>query len=81
MDGAFVVSQTGIVESAATYLDAPLGQGELSPGLGARHAAALAITTVTDATAVVVSASSGMVSVYYRGGVVLQLAGAQMTAR
>ena len=75
MDGAFVVSQTGIVESAATYLDAPLGGGDLSPGLGARHAAALAITTVTDATAIVVSASSGTVSVYDHGEAVLQLAG------
>jgi diadenylate cyclase len=74
MDGAFVVSPTGIVESAATYLDAPLGQGALSPKLGARHAAALAIVTVTDATAVVVSASSGMVSVYDHGETVLQLA-------
>jgi DNA integrity scanning protein DisA with diadenylate cyclase activity len=41
--------------------------------LGTRHAAALAITTVTDATAVVISASSGTVSVYEGGDTVLEL--------
>ena len=73
MDGAFIVNRSGIVESAATYLDAPIGNVRLSPGLGARHAAALAITTVTKATAVVISASSGTVSLYDRGETVLQL--------
>jgi hypothetical protein len=73
MDGAFVVNRRGVVDSAGTYLNASVGQGRLSPGLGARHAAALAITTVTDATAVVISASSGTVSVYDGGETVLEL--------
>jgi diadenylate cyclase len=73
MDGAFVVNRRGIVDSAGTYLDAPVGQGRLRPGLGARHAAALAITTVTDATAIVISASSGTVSVYDGGETALEL--------
>jgi DNA integrity scanning protein DisA with diadenylate cyclase activity len=73
MDGAFIVSRRGVVDSAGTYLNAPVGCGRLSPGLGTRHAAALAITTVTDATAVVISASSGTVSVYDGGEAVLEL--------
>jgi DNA integrity scanning protein DisA with diadenylate cyclase activity len=73
MDGAFVVNRRGVVDSAGTYLDAPLGRGQLRPGLGARHAAALAITTVTDATAVVISASSGTVSLFDGGETVLEL--------
>jgi diadenylate cyclase len=73
MDGAFIISRRGVVASAGTYLNAPVGRGRLSPGLGARHAAALAITTVTDATAVVISASSGTVSVYDGGETVLEL--------
>jgi hypothetical protein len=73
MDGAFIVSRRGVVDSAGTYLDAPIGRSSLSPGLGARHAAALAITIVTDATAVVISASSGTVSVYDGGETVLEL--------
>jgi diadenylate cyclase len=77
VDGAFVVNRRGAVDSAGTYLNAPVGRGRLSPGLGARHAAALAITTVTDATAVVISASSGTVSVYDGGETVLELERAQ----
>jgi diadenylate cyclase len=76
MDGAFVVNRRGIVDSAGTYLNASVGPGGLSPGLGARHAAALAITRVTDATAVVISASSGTVLVYDGGETVLELEGA-----
>ena len=72
MDGAFVVNRRGIVDSAGTYLDAPVGRGKLRPGLGARHAA-LAITTVTDATAIVISASSGTVSMYDGGETALEL--------
>jgi diadenylate cyclase len=78
MDGAFVVNRRGVVDSAGTYLDAPIGQGSLRPGLGARHAAALAITTVTDATAVVISASSGTISVYDGGETALELAQAHL---
>jgi diadenylate cyclase len=74
MDGAFVVDRRGIVLSAGTYLNATIGQdSRLRPGLGARHAAALAVTKVTDATAVVVSESSGTVSLYDAGETVLEL--------
>ena len=73
MDGALVVNRRGFVDSAGTYLNASVGEGLLSPGLGARHAAALAVTAVTDATAVVISASSGTVSVFDRGGKVFEL--------
>jgi diadenylate cyclase len=76
MDGAFIVDCGGIVESAATYLDAPIGKGQLHPGLGARHAAALAITAVTKAAAIVISAS-GTVSLYDQGETVLQLESTQ----
>jgi hypothetical protein len=80
LDGAFIVEQSGIVESAGTYLDAVIGRGQLAPGLGARHAAALAITVVTDATSIAISASSGTVSVYYGGETVLTLDGVQSTS-
>ena len=73
MDGAFIGNRRGVVDAAGTYLDAPIGCGSLSPGLGARHAAARAMTIVTTATAVVISASSGTVSVYDGGETVLEL--------
>jgi diadenylate cyclase len=80
IDGACVVNRRGIVDAAGPYLDAPVGRGRLRPGLGARHAAALAITTVTNATAVVISASSGSVSVYDGGEMVRELAHAHLGA-
>ena len=73
MDGAFVVNRRGVVDSAGAYLNASVGPGRLSPGLGARHAAALSITAVTDAAAVVISSSSGTVTVYDGGETVLEL--------
>ncbi len=81
IDGAFIVNRRGVVGSAGTYLDAPIGKGRLSLGLGARHAAALAITTVTNSTAVVISASSGTVLVYDDGQPILELERAQPGSR
>jgi DNA integrity scanning protein DisA with diadenylate cyclase activity len=80
MDGAFVVNRRGVVDSACTYLNAPVGAGRLGPGLGSRHASALAVTTVTGATAVVISSSSGTVSVYDHGKIVLELERANLAA-
>jgi diadenylate cyclase len=73
LDGAFVVSSDGIVRSAGTYLNAQSSQSSFIPGLGARHAAARSITEVTTAIAVVVSSSSGTVSVFHGGQLVLEL--------
>lgn len=73
MDGVFVVSASGTVESAATYLDAPVRRAKLRSGHGARHASALAITAETSASAVVLSSSSGMVTVFHGGKIILEL--------
>lgn len=73
LDGAFVVGSDGIVRSAGTYLNAQSHQSSFIPGLGARHAAARSITEVTTAIAVVVSSSSGTVSVFHGGQLVLEL--------
>ena len=75
------MNRRGVVGSAGTYLDAPIGKGRLSPGLGARHAASLAITAVTNSTAVVISASSGTVLVYDDGQPILELERAQAGSR
>jgi DNA integrity scanning protein DisA with diadenylate cyclase activity len=45
----------------------------LREGLGARHASAAAITAATPAVAVVVSESSGDVTVFHRGQAILEL--------
>jgi hypothetical protein len=74
LDGAMVVSKRGVVESAGTYLAAPAkSAARLSGGLGARHAAAAAITAETGAVAVVISSSSGTVTVFHNGRAILEL--------
>jgi DNA integrity scanning protein DisA with diadenylate cyclase activity len=73
LDGAFLVSTKGVVESAGTYIDAPSTRIRLNPGLGARHAAAASITSNTQSVAVVISESSGAVTVFHDGTSVLEL--------
>jgi DNA integrity scanning protein DisA with diadenylate cyclase activity len=73
MDGAFVVNGNGILKSAATYLDAPVRDLPLRAGFGARHVAALGVTIGTGAVAVVVSSSSGTISVFQDGRLILEL--------
>lgn len=73
LDGAFVVNNRGVVESAGTYLDAPVSKRKIRAGLGARHTAAAAITAATEATSVAISASSGTVTVFHEGKEILEL--------
>jgi DNA integrity scanning protein DisA with diadenylate cyclase activity len=58
LDGAFVVSDEGVVLSAARYIDAVSNHLDLPLGLGSRHVAAASVSSRTDAVAVVVSESS-----------------------
>jgi len=73
LDGALIVNKKGVVESAGTYLDAPVGGYPLRRGLGARHAAAGALTGRTNATAVVISESSGAGTVFHDGKAIIEL--------
>ena len=73
IDGAFLIRGDGVVEAAGTYLRPDAVHGDLPSGLGARHAAAAGITAATDALAVVVSQSTGRVSLFKAGKPVLVL--------
>ena len=66
LDGAFVVSEGGVVVSAARYIDASSGSLDVPLGLGSRHMAAASVSKRTWAVAVTVSQSS-MVRLF-RGG-------------
>jgi len=72
MDGAFVVRRDGVVESAGAFLSAPASPAQ-TPGLGARHAAAAAITAATDALGIAVSESSGEIRIFKGGQLVLTI--------
>jgi DNA integrity scanning protein DisA with diadenylate cyclase activity len=58
LDGGFIVSDHGVVESACRYFESSLADIEPQLGLGTRHIAAASITRATTAIAIVVSESS-----------------------
>jgi diadenylate cyclase len=58
LDGAFIISDDGIVLSATRYINASAEGIDLQLGLGSRHVAAASVTKDTNAVAVVVSESS-----------------------
>jgi diadenylate cyclase len=68
IDGAFIVRGDGVILSAGTFLKPERASASLPSGLGARHAAAAAVTAASAALAVVVSQSTGTVSLF-KGGV------------
>lgn len=72
LDGAFIISDEGVVISACRYLDVSSLGVKLPLGLGSRHVAAASITRVTDAVAVVVSESS-VVRVFDDGEIVSEI--------
>ena len=73
LDGAFVISDAGKIVSAYRYLE-PSAEGvDIPKGLGARHMAAGAITRDTNAIAVVLSESDGLVRAFKGGEIVLEL--------
>ncbi|MEZ6188520.1 MAG: diadenylate cyclase [Planctomycetota bacterium] len=74
MDGALLVSPKGTLEAAGLYLSPRTTPRGVKRGLGARHAAAAGITVEHDpCVAIVVSESSGSVSVYHDGQAILVL--------
>jgi DNA integrity scanning protein DisA with diadenylate cyclase activity len=66
LDGAFVISEAGIVVAACRYLDASVEQIDLPLGFGSRHLAAASISQRLRALAIVVS-ESGVVRVFHAG--------------
>jgi diadenylate cyclase len=58
LDGAFVVSRSGVFLSACRYLDAVASEVDVPLGLGSRHIAAANMSAVTKAVGIVVSESS-----------------------
>ncbi|MHC3438805.1 diadenylate cyclase DacZ [Natrialbaceae archaeon A-gly3] len=73
LDGAFVISDSGKIVSAYRYLE-PSAEGvDIPKGLGARHMAGGAITRDTNAIAIVLSESDGMVRAFKAGEIVLEV--------
>ncbi len=67
IDGAFVIRGDGVVEAAGSLIQATDSTHELPSGLGSRHAAAAAISVATNCISIVVSSSTGQVTLFRRG--------------
>ncbi len=67
IDGAFVIRGDGVVLSAGSLIQATDNEHTLPSGLGSRHAAAAAISVATDCISLVVSSSTGQVTLFRRG--------------
>lgn len=67
IDGAFIIKENGVLVTAGRHLNAAPDVRDLLSGLGSRHIAAAGITNVTKAAAIVISESSGNVSVFKNG--------------
>jgi len=76
IDGAFVVDPKGVLESAGMFLHAPMTKKvKVAKGLGSRHLAAAALTGKVEALAIVISESSGTVTVFSSGIKVISFTG------
>jgi mannitol/fructose-specific phosphotransferase system IIA component (Ntr-type) len=75
IDGAFIITGDGVILSAGSYLRplATEAHDALPGGFGARHAAAAGITGCTQALAITISESTGMVNVFKNGAIMLSL--------
>lgn len=73
-DGAFIINSEGVIVTAGAHLipSSPAGSN-LPQGLGARHQAAAAITSVTQSVAVAVSESTGTVTIFKGGKIVTEI--------
>jgi diadenylate cyclase len=67
IDGAFIIRGDGTLMTAGRHLSAALDSREFPQGLGSRHIAGAGMTSLTRATAIVISESSGSVSVFKDG--------------
>jgi DNA integrity scanning protein DisA with diadenylate cyclase activity/mannitol/fructose-specific phosphotransferase system IIA component (Ntr-type) len=67
IDGAFIIRGDGVVESAGSLIQATDSTHELPSGLGSRHAAAAAISVAANCISIVVSSSTGQVTLFRRG--------------
>jgi diadenylate cyclase len=73
IDGAFIVKDNGTIVTAGRHLSAAMDSRDFPQGLGSRHIAAAGITSLTNAIAVVLSESTGNVSVFRDGKILVTI--------
>lgn len=73
IDGAFLVRGDGVVMAAGIQLIPTAPAPDLPKGLGTRHAAACGITASSDAVAIVISESTGTITIFKGGEMVTDI--------
>jgi DNA integrity scanning protein DisA with diadenylate cyclase activity len=73
IDGAFIIREDGVILAAGRHLDASGENIEIPLGLGSRHRAAVGITSLTDALAIVVSEETGGVRIFHHGKIFMEI--------
>jgi DNA integrity scanning protein DisA with diadenylate cyclase activity len=71
IDGAFIIDGNGILDSAGSLIHTPDFKLQLPGGLGARHAAAYSISLMADCISLVVSSSTGQITLFRKGQMLL----------
>ncbi|HMK15628.1 MAG TPA: diadenylate cyclase, partial [Methanomicrobiales archaeon] len=72
LDGVFIISGDGVIESAGRYLSIDTSDVRIPMGLGTRHGSVAGITRATRSVGIVVSQSGGRISVFRAGEMVKQ---------
>jgi DNA integrity scanning protein DisA with diadenylate cyclase activity len=73
LDGAFIIKGNGVLVSAGTHIKPMKPQYPLPAGLGARHAAAAGITSVSKCVAITISQSTGTVRIWRKGQIITEI--------
>jgi hypothetical protein len=73
LDGAIIISDRGVIEAAGRHIDAAGVMTRQLRGLGSRHRSAAGITRKTAAVAVVISESTGRVTIFDKGRIIASL--------
>ncbi len=73
IDGAFIIKDNGAIVTAGRHLSAAMDSRDFPQGLGSRHIAAAGMTSITNAIAVVLSESTGSVSVFKDGKILVSI--------
>jgi len=73
IDGAFIIKDDGVIITAGRYLSASLESKDFPQGLGSRHIASAGITSITNAVAIVISESTGNVTVFKNGKIFVSI--------
>jgi len=73
LDGAFVITADGFVESVGRHITFDSSNVSLPPGMGTRHNSVAAITQVTHTVGIVVSQSGGGITVFRNGQILKKI--------